>query len=176
MTTTTLSAAAGALSKAAATYRDRFLAYLPFKAFLWAKIPLGAFAGLRVRALDARTCEVSVPYGWRTRNPFGSIYFAAHAMAAELSTGALVLLHVANHEGASVSTLVRRMQATYEKAAKSTCVYRCEDGEKIAAAVRRAVETGEPVEVEVSTRGAAGGQAAAEFKITWSMKKRAAAR
>jgi hypothetical protein len=163
------------LSEAAARYRDRILGYLPFRFFTWWKLPLAAFAGLRVHALERRACEVSVPFGWRTQNPFGSTYFAAHAMAAEMSTGALVLLHVedlARASGRSVSTLITAMHATYGKAAKAETRYRCEQGEEIGAAVRRALETGEPVTVEVVTRGTMGGEPASEFRFTWSMKRR----
>lgn len=168
------------LSRAAAQLRDRFLSYVPFRFFTWLKLPLAAFAGLRVRAIAPERCEVSVPFGWRTQNPFGSLYFAAHAMAAEMSTGALVLFHVASHEGASVSTLITDMVASYGKAAKADVTYRCEDGEKVADAVRRAIETGEPQKVEVVTKGTfagAGGapELAAEFTFTWSMKRRGTA-
>ena len=170
--TTTASTAAASLSEAAARFRSRMLSYLPFRAFTWLKMPLAAFAGLRVREVDAGACEVTVPFGWRTQNPFGSLYFAAHAMAAELSTGALVLFHVQEQGGASVSTLITRMHATYGKAARSETTYRCEQGAEIAAAVRRAIETGEPVEVEVLTKGIADGKSVGDFRFTWSMKKR----
>jgi hypothetical protein len=164
-------ATATALTSAATKFRDRILSYLPFRAFTWLKMPLAAFAGLRVKRLDESICEVTVPYGWRSTNPFGSTYFAAHAMAGELSTGALVLLHVANLD-ANVSTLITRLEARYAKAAKATTTYRCEGGEAIAAAVRRAVETGEPVEVVVETKGMCGSDVAAEMRFVWSMKKR----
>jgi acyl-coenzyme A thioesterase PaaI-like protein len=172
MSTTTTAAR---LSEAATKLRSRFLSYLPFKAFLWLKIPLAGFAGLRIRACDPDVCEVSVPFGWRSQNPFGSLYFAAHAMAAEMSTGALVLLHAANHPEASLSTLITKMEAAYGKAAKSHTTYRCEAGAEVAAAVERAVATGEPVAIEVATKGTAeDGTPVGEFRFTWSVKKRAA--
>ena len=58
---------------------------LQFRAYLLAKLPLALFAGLRVRELDAGRCAVSVPYGWRSTNPFRSTYFAALGMAADRS-------------------------------------------------------------------------------------------
>jgi hypothetical protein len=66
------------------------------------------------------------------------------------------------------------MHATYGKATKSRVTYRCEEGAKIAAAAKKAVETGEPVIVEVVTRGICDGEPCAEFRFTWSMKKRSA--
>ena len=52
------------------------------RGFLLAKLPLGLFAGLRVDELDAQSCTTSLPYGWRTTNPFRSIYFAAQVFEA----------------------------------------------------------------------------------------------
>lgn len=161
-----------ALGAAAEKFRKQILGWLPFHGFLWLKLPLAGFAGLRVRALDATTCEVTVPAGWRTRNPFGSVYFAAHAMAAEMSTGALVLLHVADQGEGRVSTLITGLKADYKKAAKATVTYRCTAGESVADAVRRALATGEPTTVEVVTLGFVGTELTAEFRFTWSMKRR----
>ena len=42
-------ATATMLSAAATKFRDRILSYLPFRAFTWLKLPLAAFAGLRVK-------------------------------------------------------------------------------------------------------------------------------
>jgi hypothetical protein len=160
---------APALSEKAGRFRDRVLSWWKFRVFLWLKLPLAALARLRLRRLEAGAAEVTVPAGWRNQNPFGSLYFAAHAMAAEMSTGVLVLLHT---QDASVSTLITGMQATYGKAAKSLVTYRCEDGARIAAAARTALETGDPVTVEVTTRGTCEGEPCAEFRFTWSMRRR----
>src|SRR4051812_44984537 len=65
-----------------------------FKLFLLAKLPLGFFSGMKVKEIDTHHCVATVPYGWMTRNPFKSTYFAALSMAAELSTGALALFSV----------------------------------------------------------------------------------
>ncbi|HYO23007.1 MAG TPA: hypothetical protein VER36_11430, partial [Flavisolibacter sp.] len=43
-----------------------------FKAFLLQKLPAAFFAGLTVETANDETCAVSVPYNWRTQNPFRS--------------------------------------------------------------------------------------------------------
>ena len=86
-----------------------------FGAYLGASSPLpAAFAGLRIDEFDAGKCAVSLPYGWRTQNPFRSIYFAAQCMAAELSTGALAMLAIQS-SNESVSMLVTNMSASFGK-------------------------------------------------------------
>ena len=65
----------------------RFLFFL-----IW-KLPMGFLAKLRVLELKDNVAKVSVPFNYWNKNPFKSIYFAVQAMAAELSTGVLVILH-----------------------------------------------------------------------------------
>lgn len=145
---------------------------LAFRAYLAAKLPLALFAGLRMRELDARRCAVAVPYGWRTTNPFRSTYFAAQSMAAELSTGALVLLAVQTAP-APVSMLVTGMSAIFEKKASETLVFTCEDGAACFDAVRRTLETGEGVTLEMHTVGRLpDGTVAARFTFIWGIKKK----
>ncbi len=140
--------------------------------FMLARLPLALFAGLRVRELEPGRCAVSVPYGWRSQNPFRSTYFAAQAMAAELSTGALAMA-AAELAPASVAMLIVRMESTYGKKATRTATFVCEDGAAIFEAVGRAVSTGEPQTVEAATVGRmADGTEVARFVFTWSFKKR----
>ncbi len=154
-------------------YRRRMLNPILMAAFMLAKLPLGLFAGLRVRSVDADRCETTLPYGWRTTNPFRSIYFAAQSMAAELSIGALAKLAVELAPG-SVAMLITGLEADFTKKATSLTTFTCEEGAKVFAAVREAVETGEPATTRVETVGRmADGTEVSRFVFTWSFKKRA---
>lgn len=145
---------------------------LLFRLFLLGKLPLGLFAGLRLRELGPARCAASVPYGWRSTNPFASTYFAALAMAAELSTGALALL-AAKSAPRSVATLIVDLAASFEKKAVATTVFTCDQGAELAAAVERALATGEPAKATVETVGRApDGTVVARFQFTWSFKAR----
>ncbi|HET6232305.1 MAG TPA: DUF4442 domain-containing protein [Longimicrobiaceae bacterium] len=166
------SVAAAGLSAGAEKVRRRMLTAAGLRAYFLAKLPLALFAGLKVRTLTAQRCEVTVPYGWRSTNPFRSTYFAAQAMAAELSTGALTLLAVES-AGVPVSMLVGSMTATFEKKATETLTFTCEDGDRVFAAVRETVATGEGVTAELSTVGTLpDGTVAARFTFVWSLKKK----
>ena len=57
--------------------RRRLLRPWNFRLYLWARLPLAACAGLSLRRLDEAACTVALPGGWRTQNPFRSMYFAA---------------------------------------------------------------------------------------------------
>src|SRR4030081_1046026 len=100
---------------------------LGIRAMLWSKLPLAAFAGLRIVRLDETGAEVSLPAGWRTQNPFGSTYFAAQAMAAEMSTGAPALWFI-EQSGARVSSLVTGLSAAFTRKATERTTFTFSDG------------------------------------------------
>jgi hypothetical protein len=142
------------------------------RGFMLAKLPLALVAGLRVRELDARRCAVSVPYGWRTTNPFRSTYFAALSMAAEMSTGALAMMAV-ELAPQPVALIIVNLEASFEKKAQALATFTCEDGDKAFAAVAETVRTGEPATVRLETVGRApDGTVVARFAFTWSFKRR----
>src|SRR4030081_1107146 len=97
------------------------------RAMLWAKLPLAAFAGLRVRKLDDGGAQVSLPAGWKTQTPFRSTYFAAQAMAAEMSTGAPALYFI-EQSGARVSSLVTGLSAKFTRKATERTTFTFSDG------------------------------------------------
>ena len=169
---TTAPAATPLRTRAFEKRRRQMLNPFLMKLFYLAKLPLAFIAGLRLRELDERHAVVTVPYGWRTTNPFRSTYFAALSMAAELSTG--VLAGVATDLAPRpVAFLIIGLTASFEKKATATTTFTCDEGDKLAAAVARTVETGEPATAEVETIGRApDGMVVARFTFTWSFKAR----
>jgi uncharacterized protein DUF4442 len=152
--------------------RRRLLWAPVFKGYLCAKVPLAACAGLSLRELDDKRCVVRLPGGWRTQNPFRSTYFAAQTMAAEMSTGApaMVLVRGASR---SVSMLLRGLDAVFTKRIQGASLFTFEDVAGMLAIVERAAESGESESYTGTSVGRTlDGEAAAEFRITWSFKRR----
>jgi hypothetical protein len=141
-----------------------------FRMYLLAKLPSAFFSGIRVRRLDERASEVTVPYTWFSQNPFRSTYFACLAMAAEMSTGVLGMIYVYRRTP-RISMLVLNLEATFIKKAAGTTTFSCTEGRAISAAVEKSVATGEAQTIRVSSVGFNNaGEAVAEFFITWSFK------
>jgi hypothetical protein len=133
---------------------------------------LAACAGLRLESLDDGGCTVSLPGGWRTQNPFRSTYFAAQAMAAEMSTGAPALV-LAQAAPASLSILVRGIRAEFTRKIVGRSFFTFSDLDGMAAALERAARGGDAESFLARSHGrAADGNAVAEFEITWSFKRR----
>jgi predicted RNA-binding protein YlxR (DUF448 family) len=143
---------------------------LKFRMFLFANLPAALFSGLRIRYIDEKSCEVSVPYKWFTRNPFRSTYFASLSMAAEMSTGSLCVLHLYKRKP-PVSMLVVKVESDYFKKATGRTIFVCPDGAMIEKAIEETIASGDAKTVRVKSTGKnEAGEIVADFFITWSFK------
>jgi phage terminase large subunit-like protein len=143
-----------------------------FRLFMLTSLPAALFSGIRVQRVDEQSSEISVRYSWFSKNPFKSIYFACLAMAAEMASGVLALVHTVDKQP-SVSMLVFNMQAAFHKKAVGKIVFKCEDGDKIKSAIEQAIATGEGVTCAALSRGFDEEQnCVAEFTITWTFKQK----
>ena len=160
------------LNAKAEKQRKQFLNYFLFNLFLLIKLPAAFFCGLNITKLDADNCEVTLPYGWRSQNPFQSIYFAAQAMAAEMSTGALALIAIEN-ANANIGMLVVKVEGGFSKKADKLTTFTCTEGAKIFEAIDKAIKTGEKVPVTIESVGTMpDGTEVSRFLITWSFKRK----
>jgi hypothetical protein len=143
-----------------------------FAAYLLARLPLAAFAGLRVSRFDDAGCTVRLPGGWRTRNPFGSTYFAAQAMAAEMSAGAPALFLV-RAAPASIAVIIVAVSGRFTRRILGPALFTFEDVAGMKAVVDQvAAEGGPATYLARSTGRTADGAVAAEFEVTFSFKRR----
>lgn len=141
--------------------------------FLWAKLPAAAFMGVRVKELNPEKSVVTLPYRWRSQNPFKSIYFAAQAAAAEMSTG--ILASMAIHKRGKISMLVADMRAEFSKKANKKTTFTCEAGPEIFEAVQKAIDTGEGQTVTIESIGRMTNRdgnlvEVSRFYFTWTFK------
>ena len=141
-----------------------------FKMFLLSKLPSAYFSGVRIKSINEKKCEVTVPFKWFSQNPFRSTYFACLSMAAEMSTGALALGHLYKRKPA-VSMLVVKTEGVYFKKAVDKTTFICEAGDEINKMIEESVVTGESRTVRAKSIGKNNaGELVAEFYITWSFK------
>ncbi len=142
-----------------------------FRWYLLMRLPSLAFWGVSMDVLDQGRCRILLPFSWRTKNPFGSIYFGALAGAAELATGALLLAHLMEKRPASM--LVTHFEMDFLKKASTDCLFTCDDGALIEAALHQVTEKGASTELTVTATGAdRNGAIVAQASITWSVRIR----
>jgi hypothetical protein len=140
--------------------------------FLLFKLPAAFFCGVRTKALDDAKCVVSVKHRWINQNPFKSMFWAVQGMAAELTTGALVMSK-AKESGQKISMLVATNNASFTKKATGRITFTCEDGHKVDDAIAKAIETGEGQTVWLNSIGInAEGVQVSDFNFEWTLKVR----
>lgn len=138
--------------------------------FLILKLPSAWLCGVRVKRIDPLQCEVSVNYSWINKNPFNSMYFAVQAMAAELSTGALVMSHIRD-SGQKISMLVAQNKASFTKKATGRITFFCTDGDVISQALEQALATGEGQTFWMRSTGTnEEGIVVSVFEFQWTIK------
>jgi len=134
------------------------------------KLPAAYFAGVRVKAINDQACTVTVTYKWINQNPFKSMFWAVQGMAAELTTGALVLGKIRD-SGHNISMLVANNNASFSKKAVGRIHFKCTEGHKIDEAIANAISTKEGQTVWLNSKGInAQGIEVSDFNFQWSLK------
>ncbi|MBN8566600.1 MAG: DUF4442 domain-containing protein [Flavobacteriales bacterium] len=138
--------------------------------FLFFKLPSAFWCGVRVKSINDKECVVTVKHRWFNQNPFNSIYFAVQAMAAELTTGALVMGKI-KECGKNISMLVANNNGNFTKKARGRITYICSEGSLIDQAIKKAIETGEGQTFWMKSIGTdEKGDQVAELNFEWSVR------
>ncbi len=117
--------------------------------FLFFKLPSAFWSGVRVKSISDSKCVVTVRHKWFNQNPFKSMYFAVQAMAAELTTGALMMM----------------------KIKQSGITFTCNDGHLIDDAIQKAIATGEGQTIWMKSIGVnTNGEQVSEMEFEWTIK------
>ena len=141
--------------------------------FTFFKLPSAYICGIRVKSISEEKSLITVKHRWMNQNPFNSMFWAVQGMAAELSTGILVMqaIDVSNRK---VSMLVTNMNATFTKKATGRIQFECNEGLAIKEAIQKSVETGEGQTVLVTSEGVnKDGISVSKFQFEWSLKVKA---
>jgi hypothetical protein len=134
------------------------------------KLPAAFFCGVRVKHMESLKCETKVRHRWINQNPFNSLYFAVQAMAAELSTGVLVMMHI-KESNQKITMLVANQKGNYSKKATGTITFKCEDGQKVIEAIKETIKTGQGVTFWMTSTGIdAHGDMVSISEFEWRIK------
>lgn len=138
--------------------------------FLFLKLPSAFICGVRVKTINKSQCTVHVKHRWINQNPFKSMYFAVQAMAAELSTGALVIAGIKESKK-NISMLVASNKSAFTKKATGLIAFTCKDGHLIDEAIKNTLATGEGQTFWMTSVGAnEKGEQVSVFEFEWTIK------
>jgi len=141
-----------------------------FNSFLLFKLPSAFFTGVRLVDLTENSAVIRVKHRWINQNPFNSLYYGVQAMAAELSTGVLVIKKISD-TGKPISMLVTKQSATFTKKARGVIRFTCSDGDMIDKKIESTLKTGEGQTFVLKSIGLdEQGEAVSSFEFEWSVK------
>ena len=140
--------------------------------YLLMKLPSAFFSRVRVNSINQNKCQVRIKEFWFNQNPFNSLYFACLSMAAELSTGALILSKIKNQK-LNCSMLVVKSESEFFKKAKGTIMFTCDNGDQIDQLLETLKTTNTPLTITLHSQGKNNkGDIVAQMTYHWSLKIR----
>jgi len=138
--------------------------------FMLFKLPLAYLSGVRVQTLSEEQATVKITHKWMNQNPFKSMFWAAQGMAAEMSTGVLVMRAIADSKE-NVSMLVTHQEANFYKKATGKILFTCKGGNEISKAIKMSKINKEGQVVQLIAEGKnEDGVVVSKFSFEWSLK------
>lgn len=140
--------------------------------FLFFKLPAAFWSGVRVKTITSEQCSVTVKHRWFNQNPFKSMYFAVQAMAAELTTGVLVMYQI-KKSGKKISMLVANNKGNFTKKATGRITFICNDGLIIEEAIQKTIATKDGQTFWMKSIGIdEKGDQVSEMDFEWSIRSK----
>ena len=144
-----------------------------FNSFTFFKLPSAWWCGVRLKYIDANKAVTTVKHRWFNQNPFNSMFWAVQGMAAELSTGAMVISEI-QKSGKKISMLVANNNATFTKKATGRITFTCQDGHLISKAIEDTIATGEGQTFWMKSVGVnKEGVEVSTFNFEWTIRLKA---
>lgn len=138
--------------------------------FAMIKLPSAWICGVRVKEITNTYCVTTVRHRWMNQNPFNSMFWAVQGMAAELSTGAIVIGKIKQSDH-KISMLVAQNKAVFTKKAKGRIFFECHQGDLVDHAIANAIATGEGQTFWMQSTGKdVHGDVVSVFDFEWTIK------
>lgn len=140
--------------------------------FLIFKLPAAYITGVRAKYIDDVKCIVTVKHRWINQNPFKSLFWAVQGMAAELTTGALIINKI-KASNKNIAMLLVKNEASYSKKATGRITFECSEGQLVDKVTNNAIQTGLGEQITLNVIGKnSEGVEVSRFSFTWSIKVR----
>ena len=136
------------------------------------KLPSVWWCGIRNKSVNEDSCLDSVKHRWINQNPFKSMFWAVQGMAAELSTGILLMNEISRSKK-SFSMLVLNNKANFSKKAIGRISFSCDQGRQIRNSINLAISSKKPQTIWVNSSGIdSQGDTVSTFSFEWTLKLR----
>ena len=132
-------------------------------------LPSAWLCGVRVKEISHKYCSTKVNLNWINKNPFKSIFWAIQGMAAELSTGVLIM-QASKSFKCHISMLVINNKATFTKKAKGQIIFSCDNGEAVDKTFTKLLKTKKSQTLWLQAKGVdKEGDIVSTFDFEWTL-------
>ena len=137
--------------------------------FTLLKLPSVWLCGIRVTSLEQSFCEAKVKHRWINQNPFNSMFWAVQGMAAELTTGMLLMQEIQISKR-KISMLVLNNKANFSKKAQGRITFTCNSADLITSAIKKLLETDKPQTLWLTSKGMdENNDLVSTFEFEWTL-------
>ncbi len=137
--------------------------------FTFFKLPSVFWTGIRIIKIDTDCCQVSVKHRWINQNPFKSMFWAVQGMAAEFTTGTLIM-NAIRDSNRKVSMLVLNNKANFSKKATGRITFSCSQGIEVTNLINELIQTGTPKTLWMESEGIdEAGDVVSRFNFEWTL-------
>jgi|TARA_B110000977_G_scaffold55786_1_gene75998 hypothetical protein len=137
--------------------------------FTLLRLPSVWLCGIRVTLLEQSFCEAKVKHRWINQNPFNSMFWAVQGMAAELTTGMLLMQEIQISKR-KVSMLVLNNKANFSKKAQGRITFSCNSADLITNAIKKLLETDKPQTLWLTSKGMdENNDLVSTFEFEWTL-------
>jgi len=153
--------------------KSLFKANLFLKALGLFKIPLIFYVNPKIISLSDEEIRVRIKLRRRTKNHYGSMYFGALAVGADISTG-LFALHLIQQRGVKIDLLFKDFKINFLKRPSSDVVFICDEYQKINEQINEVIETKARVNKRVKGYAVVpslSNEKVCDFELTISLKQ-----
>ena len=137
--------------------------------FTLLRLPSVWLCGIRVTLLENSFCKAKVKHRWINQNPFNSMFWAVQGMAAELTTGMLLMQEIQISKR-KVSMLVLNNKANFSKKAQGRITFSCNSADLITNAIKKLLETDKPQILLLTSKGIdENNDLVSTFEFEWTL-------
>jgi hypothetical protein len=160
------------LKEGGAAFKKRVSNPRVFKAYMLVKAPVLGVTGAYLDEIGTHAARLVVPYGRAAKNLFGNMFASAVLAGAETASASMIVLHTRNQGGKLTAELKKVSMESHASPTDDVRVI-ADDGAAYADFVRRAIDSGEPIEETFTvTVVDSAGETTHRVELTWELHEK----
>lgn len=160
------------LKDGGAAFKKRVSNARVFKIYMLVKAPILGVTGAYLEEIGTHGAQLVLPWGRATKNLFGKMFGSAVLAGAETASAAMCVLHIRNQGGSLTADLLEVSLKAHGHVDDDLRIF-ADDGARYADFVRRAIDSGQPVEETFTVKAVdVAGETTHELELRWRLSEK----